>query len=387
MKICFVYSSIFTLGGIQRCITILSNYLIKKGYDVTIICCDNNTYIDRKMYNLDDNVKIEFCKKSLLIRIINLYRKPLIYLNNKFGVFNNNTFILNKIYYPYYKNIKKIIKSQNFDIIISSSSYFNALLSLINVGNRIKIGWQHSSYLSCFNDDYRNQNMIVKNMFNKLDNYVVLINDDKQKIKENLGYDVTRIYNALDFFPNSFGKLKYKKFIAAGRLVKVKRFDILIQNFYEFSKINNEWSLDIYGDGPEKESLQNLINDLNLSDRIKLCGYCSDIMNKYLESSIYCMTSASEGFAMVVAEAMSCGLPVICYDIPAMKELIDKDCGFIVNDKNYGDFVDKMLLLSSNEGLYKRFSKHAKEKSKDFDIEKIGSKWIELFNSLAKKEK
>ena len=145
--------------------------------------------------------------------------------------------------------------------------------------------------------------------------------------------------------------------------------------------------MDIYGDGPEKESLQNLINDLNLSDRIKLCGYCSDIMNKYLESSIYCMTSASEGFAMVVAEAMSCGLPVICYDIPAMKELIDKDCGFIVNDKNYGDFVDKMLLLSSNEGLYKRFSKHAKEKSKDFDIEKIGSKWIELFNSLAKKEK
>ena len=73
MKICFVYNSIFTLGGIQRCITNLSNYLVKNGYDVTIICCDYNINIDRKMYNLDDKVNITFIKESLVKRLINLY--------------------------------------------------------------------------------------------------------------------------------------------------------------------------------------------------------------------------------------------------------------------------------------------------------------------------
>lgn len=191
----------------------------------------------------------------------------------------------------------------------------------------------------------------------------------------------------MECFPKKSGNFNNKKFIAAGRLCTEKRFDLLIRDFGEFTKSNNDWILNIYGDGPERDNLQKLINDLNLENRVKLCGYCSDMEKKYLESSIYCMTSISEGFAMVVAEAMSCGLPIICYDIPSMRELVDKNCGFIVGEGNNSEFVDKMLLLSSNEDLYIKFSKQVKERSKSFDIEKIGSEWIELFDSLVRKEK
>lgn len=388
MKICFVYNSIFTLGGIQRCITNLSNYLVKNGYDVTIICCDYNINIDRKMYNLDDKVNITFIKESLVKRLINLYRKPLIHLNDKFGIFKNNLFILEKIYYPYYHKIKHIIESEKYDIVISSATYFNALLSFLKIKDIIKIGWQHSSYFFYFEDGgYKNKDAIIKMMFKNLDKYVVLTNDDKNEIKKKLGYNVVRIYNALECFPKKSGNFNNKKFIAAGRLCTEKRFDLLIRDFGEFTKSNNDWILNIYGDGPERDNLQKLIDDLNLENRVKLCGYCSDMGKKYLESSIYCMTSISEGFAMVVAEAMSCGLPIICYDIPAMRELVSKNCGFIVGEGNNSEFVDKMLLLSSNEDLYIKFSKQVKERSKSFDIEKIGSEWIELFNSLVRKEK
>lgn len=387
MKICFIYNSIFTLGGIQRCITNLSNYLINNGYDVTVLCCDDNIKIDKSMYNLDERINIIFVRKPFMKRLINIYRKPFIYLNNKFGLFKNNLFILKKLYYPYYYNIKKYIEVENYDIVISSATYFNSLLSFLDIGDKIKIGWQHSSYYFYFeNDGYKNKNAVVKEMFNNLDNYVVLIDDDKNKIEKNLGYNTTRIYNALEYFPKSNGKFKYKKFIAAGRLNNEKRFDLLIKNFSEFSKINAEWKLEIYGDGPERNTLQKLIDDLNLNDRVRLCGYCSDIMDKYLESSIYCMTSISEGFGMTVVEAMSCGLPVICYDIPAMGELINSDNGFIVDNDN--EFIDKMLLLSSDKDLYVKLSKNAKNKSKEFDIEKIGLEWINLFNTLKKnKEK
>lgn len=388
MKVCFVYSSIFTLGGVQRCITNLSNYLVEKGYDVTIICCDNNTNIDRKMYNLNKSIKVIFFKESLIIRLINLYRKPFVYLNNKYGVFKNNLLILKKIYYPYFHKLKNTIEIENPDIIISSATYFNALLSFLDVGCRLKIGWQHSSYFFYFDSEgYKNKDAVVKKMFNELDSYVVLTDDDKFKIKNNLGYDIVRIYNSINEFPTENGKFKFKKFIAAGRLSKEKRFDLLIRNFFEFSKNNNDWTLDIYGDGSEKDNLQKLIDDLKLNNRVKLCGYCSNIIDKYLESSIYCMTSSSEGFPMVVAEAMSCGLPVICYNIPAMREIINKDCGFIVDEGNHNDFIDKMLLLSSNKNLYENLSKNAKEKSRDFNIKKIGSEWIELFNSLIEQKK
>lgn len=387
MKICFIYNSIFTLGGIQRCITNLSNYLVNKGYEVTVICCDSNIKMDRTMYNLDDKVNVIFIKNSFIKRVINIYRKPFIYLNNRFGIFNNNLFVLKKLYYPYYHNVKKYIECEDYDVVISSASYFNSLLSFLNIDNKIKIGWQHSSYYFYFEKEgYKNKEAIIKEMFNNLDNYVVLIDDDKNKIKKNLGYNTTRIYNALEFFPKENGKFEYKKFIAAGRLATEKRFDLLIKNFNEFSKINKDWKLDLYGEGPERNTLQKLIDDLNLSDRVRLCGYCSDIMDKYLESSIYCMTSVGEGFGMTVVEAMSCGLPVICYDIPAMREIIDSDCGFIVENDN--EFIDKMLLLSSDKDLYMKLSKNAKKRSKNFDIQKIGLEWINLINTLKKnKEK
>ena len=216
-------------------------------------------------------------------------------------------------------------------------------------------------------------------MFKELDNYVVLINDDKKLIKKNLGYEVSQIYNALETIPRENCKFSNKKFIAVGRLVKVKRFDLLIRNFNEFSKFNNDWSLDIYGEGTEREYLQNLIDEFNLNDRVKLCGFCSNIKEKYLESSVYCMTSIDEGFAMVVLEAMSCGVPVICYNIPPMREILKESCGFIIDEGNSEDFISKMKLLSSDEKTYNAFSKHAKERSKDFDIEIIGKQWTNLF--------
>lgn len=383
MKVCFVYNSIFTQGGIQRCVTILSNYLVKKGYDVTVICCDNYTHLDRKIYNLNSEVKVIFIKNSFIKRVLRLYRKPLHYLNNKYGIFKNCLCILKKIYYPAYHDIKKIIDKENYDLIISNSSYFNALISLLNIKNKIKIGWQHSSYSSNFIDgDYLNQDKIVQNMFKELDDYVVLINNDKKLIKKNLGYEVSQIYNALETIPVETCKFSNKKFIAVGRLVKVKRFDLLIRNFNEFSKFNNDWSLDIYGEGTEREYLQNLIDEFNLNDRVKLCGFCSNIKEKYLESSVYCMTSIDEGFAMVVLEAISCGLPVICYNIPPMREMLEESCSFIIDEGNCEDFISKMKLLSSDEKMYNAFSKHAKERSKDFDIDIIGKQWRNLFEKV-----
>ena len=387
MKICFIYNSIFTLGGIQRCISNLSNYFVRNGHEVTVICCDKKINIDRKMYNLDNRVNIIHVKESFLKSKLMIYRLPLVKINNRYGLFKNNYSILKNIYFSFYNNIKSIIKEKNFDVVIGSGVYFNSLLSTINTGNKVKIGWQHSSYYFYFEEEgYKNKDAIANHMFKNLDSYIVLTDDDKKKIKKNWDYETVRIYNAIDKIPDQSGKYENKKFIAAGRLSAEKRFDLLIKNFHAFSKENEDWTLDIYGEGSEKQYLQNLIDKLNLNNRVKLCGYSSNMNEKYLGSSIYCMTSIGEGFGMTVVEAMSCGLPIISYGIPSMKEILNDSCSFCVEEGNHREFVDKMLMLTSNKTTYNYLSKNAKYECKDFAIENIGNQWLEIIDDLNKKK-
>ena len=58
-KICFLTDSVFNIGGVQRCVTVVANELIALGYDVSIICLDRYP-IDYKLYNLSKNVNIKF---------------------------------------------------------------------------------------------------------------------------------------------------------------------------------------------------------------------------------------------------------------------------------------------------------------------------------------
>lgn len=384
MKICFVYNSIFNPGGIQRCITNLANYLKTKGHDITILCTDSSYPTDRKMYGLDDDIKVVFSKKiTILKKILCYYRKIFIYLNRKYGVFRNNLSVLKKIYYPHNWDIEKIINNNNFDYVISCATYFNALVSFLNLYDTKTIGWQHSSHKFYFeNGFYKNQDAVIKNMFTKLDKYVVLTDFDKDMIKKDYDFVPTRIYNANNFELENVGSINNKKFIAIGRLDSVKRFDLLIKNFYEFHKVNKEWILEIVGSGKEKSCLEKLICELNLSDYVFLTTFTNKIYEKYLSSSIYCMTSLSEGLPMVVIEAMEAGLPVISYDIPCMVEIIKNNGGVIINEGDNSEYVNQMLKISSDEDLYKSLSIKVKKKVKEFKIDKIGKEWIYLLESL-----
>ena len=385
MKICFVYSSIFNLVGIQRCITDLSNYLIDRDYDITILCSESTIKEDRSIYGLNNKVKVIFTdKKSTLSRLLSFYRKPLIYLNRKFGFFKNNIMLLKKIYYPYFHDIESIINENKYDIVISSATYFNALLPLLKINEEITlIGWQHSSHMNYFEEGvYKNQDAIIKNMFSKLDAYIVLTDDDRKKIKKDYGVNVKRIYNPINFKQTKVGSLNNKNFIAVGRLSKEKRFDLLIENFNKFHTKNKEWKLQIYGDGPERDSLEKLIIELNLENYVKINHFTNKITCKYLESSIYCMTSFGEGFGLVVIEAMESGIPVISYDIPSMKEILNDKCAILVKEGCNNDYINAMFELSNNEKLYKKMSKFSKEKAKEFYIENIGHEWEILFKDL-----
>lgn len=100
------------------------------------------------------------------------------------------------------------------------------------------------------------------------------------------------------------------KFVSVCRLLKLKNLDRVV---YALSEIKEDYLFHIYGDGPEKENLEYLINDLHLEDKIILKGFIKNekLSNILADYDVFVMPSKPETFGRVYLESMASGVPVI----------------------------------------------------------------------------
>jgi glycosyltransferase involved in cell wall biosynthesis len=158
--------------------------------------------------------------------------------------------------------------------------------------------------------------------------------------------------------------------ISIGRFVPLKGFDVTINSFVKFLDNNptvDNVTLTIIGKGPSEEYLKSLaekvkdktiIEFISWIDREKLIEY-------YQKSSVFLFPS-HEGAGMVVMEAMSYGLPVICFDNYGPGELIDENSGLKVIYSDYEASIEKFSRaiekLYKDKVLYQKLSKGARER-------------------------
>jgi len=379
-KIVYCVPHLFILGGIERVITLKANYLADVlGYDVSIITADGG---DRKPYfKLSSDIKVI----NLDINFDEIYKEPFLKQISQY-------FIKQK---RFKKKLKETLFKIHPDITISLVRREINFINSIHDGS-IKLGEIHVNKMNSRKfrgektdnsikrliEKYLRGKLIKK--LRKLDQFIVINQEDKEQWYEL--NNVTVISNPLPSFPTKKSDCSTHQVIAVGRHSYQKGFDLLINSWNLVSKKHPDWILKIYGEG-EGTELNNQIKSLNLEGTCILEHPVNNIVDKYCESSIFVLSSRYEGFGMVIAEAMSCGVPSVSFACPCgPRDIIkDKIDGLLAEPENISDLAEKICYLIENESVRKEMGEKARINVQRYRIENIMSQWDKLFKSRLKK--
>ena len=175
-------------------------------------------------------------------------------------------------------------------------------------------------------------------------------------------------------------------FLAVGRFHEAKNYPLLINAFEEFvhtisnTKDSIAAKLYIAGDGELRSVIEELIEKYQLEEKVILLGRRDDIPALMCASDYFVLSSAYEGFGLVVAEAMCSNTFVIATDCGGIKEVLG-NTGILVpinNQENMVEAFHKATRMSRIE-IAKNNAKALKYAQQNFDLNKIVDDWIKLY--------
>lgn len=372
MKLLYNIAGTYRPAGMERVLTNKANWFATRGYEVIIVTTDQK---ERKPYfELDPS-----------IRCIDLgigYED------------NNGGSLLNKIInYPFkqrrhYKKLKALMLKERPDVTISMFCNDVSLIPKIKDGSKKVLEVHFSRFkrlqygrtgLWGIVDKWRSDNDV--RLADKFDAFVVLT-------KEDSGYwntdNIRYIPNARTFENVTPANLDNKKVITVGRYSYQKGYDLLIKVWDEVHKHYPDWTLDIIGDGEEREKLQKMIDDLNLAGSVCLKHSTPQIAQEYQNASIVALSSRYEGLPMILLEAQTFGLPIVSFKCKCgPQDVITNGVdGYLVDEGDIKGMADRIMALIKDVRRRKVMGKAAIISSKRYSEDTIMQKWVDLFNKL-----
>jgi glycosyltransferase involved in cell wall biosynthesis len=175
-----------------------------------------------------------------------------------------------------------------------------------------------------------------------------------------------------------------KRLLAVGRLEPVKNFDALISAFARLARAFPDWDLVILGEGPERTRLASMIGRLGLVQRVAMPGTAGNIAYWYGQADLFALTSLSEGFPNVLAEAMAHGVPAVSVDCNTGPRNIIRHGvdGLLVPPDDIAALSDALARVMGDVALRRQLASCSVQARERFSVEKIGQMWETLFMSL-----
>lgn len=293
----------------------------------------------------------------------------------------------------YRKGIKDVISSIHPDIISVCDDGIKGLLFPFLFGKKIPIVYERHASIS-LNFVFPEKESIIKRIRTFVEkkimilgakgfhSFVILTDKNKQDWPR---VDCTVIPNLSPFLvTDNHININKTLVLAVGSQTFNKGYDRLLEIWSQVSEKQKKWKLEVYGRVDTRLDLQNKTNTLGLNKCVSFLDPIKNIEDKYIEASIFVMTSRSEGFGMVLIEAMAYGVPCIAFDCPHGPSDIIKDGidGFVIREGDISHFTEKLLLLMTNEKLRREMGIAAKKNIRRYDSKHIMENWDALYKTL-----
>jgi glycosyltransferase involved in cell wall biosynthesis len=197
---------------------------------------------------------------------------------------------------------------------------------------------------------------------------------------------IAQIPNGVDtrHFRPSPNHEKNNEITFIGRLDYMKGIHILLEAFKILKRRGVNAQLRIIGDGPDREKLEGMAEDLSISGSVTFSGEIKDVVVPLQESAVFVLPSLSEGLSNVLLEAMACGLPIVATRIGGNIDLIKDGVNGILVDPERPDQLSNALrkILRDNDLARCMGIEARKTVEEQFSMDSVVKRYVELYKEL-----
>ena len=345
--------------------------LAKVGNDVAMLVIDFRSRSYKRKYGFFEYEK-DGVKVFELSLPLGIYRRALPILQR----------FLVKLY-------KKAVKSVGKPDVIHAHFYSIAAISSV-LKQKFDVPFvvtEHSSKLNRNIKEISELDVkLAQKAYKNADRVVTVSNALAQNLKENFGVDAVVINNIVDVAKFQYVKREPKDvftFISVGNLIQIKGFDLLIEAFADAFNDDKSVSLKIVGAGTERERLQAIVNQYDMSDRIILLNEVGrdKLKDIYQDGDAFVLASRSETFGVVFIEAMATGLPVIATDCGGPSDFVNEQNGYLIPVDDKKSLVDALVKMRNNANSFNTLE-ISELTVRQFSPENIGNALTNLFRGI-----
>lgn len=378
MKIAFVYDTVFpwVTGGAERRIYEIARRLSSKGHDVHIFSLgfwmNSDEFKDMPVIEYDSITHHSVGKPMDLYTSDDKrsVKEALYFARCLLKVDFSSFDIIDTQGFPYFSCYTSYLRKKDANLVITLhevwNDYWYTYMGKIGfIGKMVEKGIMHlTSNMICVSDNTYTNMQEIKTPGNSV-------------IIEN-GVNISQIssvsasYNCCDI-------------IYAGRLIPEKHVDLLIRSISIIKEDKPDIKCRIIGEGPMKDELIELADELSISDNIDFMNFVSnqnDLYSYIKSSKVFILPSTREGFGIVIIEANACGIPAVTINssMNAAKSLIGEDNG-LVSDDNPESLADTINQILDNNTNYKD---KCIEFARNYDWNMIADKTEKFYEKIMK---
>lgn len=171
-----------------------------------------------------------------------------------------------------------------------------------------------------------------------------------------------------------------KNIVYIGKLNKDKNLEVLFQMFKKILCCTSS-SLIIIGDGDYRVHYENIVKNEKIKN-VFFKGLLTkeEVQSELLDAALYVNFNESDSTNLSMLEAMSYGVPIVSFDTEEGMHsfIVDEINGYLIKEKDFSKFYEKIKSLLLDEELLENFSLCAKEKSLEFDIYSLKVEWLKI---------